>query len=497
MSKFNRLIILALLFASSLVSCSSTENIEVPNIYKYDNDTQFSFYAYAPPGNGYYTVDGYDYPGKIDEDGNVVTFQTVEKYQEYKDCGFDTIMIQADDAYFGEDFETSHVKNLMDMAHQVGLKTIIFDNRLYVLSNMKTPIVGEGYKYQTQEELEEYVRICMKDYSKHESFIGLLIKDEPSYENLPAIGSLFKAVKKVSPDTFVQCNLFPLSSGAASYYMEGATASNMITAYKSYLETFLEETKSDYIMADSYPMKVINGYNKIDPNHIKTIQMLNDAADKYDAKVYAVAQTSAWKTNGIEKARLVNKQDMYWQTNFYMGMGVKQISYFTYQTKKTNSTGGEYFNDAGSFIKWNGNKTKLYDDMKDIHKEMQSFASTVLNFDLKGINYYKNGTPDISYLSGVNFAESFIKINEVTVSNNNITLVSEMYDKNNDTYMYMIFNPNDPSMNTNLQSVTISFNNSNAVVTYKNGVREAKKINKSYKVDLYPGEAVYLIPFSL
>ena len=482
---------------STLISCSGSSSLSKEKCPKYDNELSFSSYAYAPPGSGYYTVDGYDYPGAVDNEGNVISFQTLEKYQEYKDCGFDIIMIQADDAYFGEEFSTSHVKELMDLALEVGLKCIIFDNRIYTLSNKKEPIVGTNCLYKTDEELQNYIASCMKDYSLHEAFYGLLIKDEPTYENLPSIGSLFKAIKAVSPNTFVQCNLYPLSTGAASYYMEGGNANNVITAYKNYLETFLSLTESNYIMADSYPMKIVNGYNKIDPNHIKTTQMLLEAAEKYQAEVHMVAQTSAWSNNGIKKARVCEEQDIYWQTNFYMGMGVKEISYFTYQTKKTNSTGGEYFVDGGSIIKWNGQKTAIYDYVKNAQEEMQNIASAILSFDYQGLKYYKNGTPDISYLGGVNFVDSFIKIDSVTTSVNSVVLISELYDAENDNYMYMVFNPSDPSLNSNAIKVKVNFKEANALAIYDKGELSGEKINKSKSFSLLPGEARFVIPFNV
>lgn len=491
MNKF-RILAIATLSSILLGSCGQTA-IECP---KYDSNKHFSFYAYAAPNNGYYTIDGRSYPGKI-VDGKTVSFQTVEKYKEYNDCGFNTILIDADDAYIGEDFETSKLKSLLDMANEANLKAIIFDNRIYTLSNKTTPIVGEGKLFETQADLENYLSNCLDSYKHHPAFYGLLIKDEPTYQNLDAIGSIFKAMNKINPNVFLQCNLFPLSSGNFAAYKEGASQSTVMSDYKWYLNRFMEVSNSSYIMADSYPMKVQSGSDIIDPNHIKTIQLMCETAEQYNAEVYAVAQTSSWKNRSLLKARQCDINDMYWQTNFYMGMGIKQISYFTYQTKKTNKTDGEYFIDGASFIKWNGDKTPLYGIMQNIHKEMQKFAPTILSYEYKGLNFYKNGLPDVSYFGGVNTVSEFKKISSVETSNNSVCLVTELYDKDKDLYLYMFLNSANPSTNLNEETVNIKFKDCNALSIYHNGENQGEKYNNLKSITLKPGEAEFIIPFNL
>lgn len=483
-----------LLASIALSSCDiSTGKIKTP---EYNNDKFFSFYSYACPNNGYYTIDGRSYPGKM-VDNKAVSFQTVEKYKEYNECGFDTLLIDADDAYVGEEFSTSKLKTLLDMAYEAGLKAILFDNRIYTLSTKNTPIVGSGLLYENQTALENYISNCLASYKDHPAFYGLLIKDEPSYQNLDAIGSIFKAVKVIAPKVFLQCNLFPLSPGNYAAYRENAKQETVISDYKWYLNKFMEVTGSSYIMADSYPMKIQSDADIIDPNHLKTIQLLCETAKQFNADVYAVAQSSSWKNRGLLRARKCSESDMYWQTNFYMGMGIKQISYFTYQTKKTNRTDGEYFVDGASFIKWNGDKTEMYDYMKRIHSEMQKLAPAILNYEYQGLNFYKNGLPDVSYFGGVNVVDEFKKIESVKTSNNSVCLVTELFDKDKNLYMYMFLNTANPSTNQNYETVTVDFKDCDAISIYNKGENEGKKVSKSYSLTLNPGEANFIIPFNL
>ena len=45
-------------------------------------------------------------------------FRTVERYQEYKDCGFTEIMFAGEDRYLGEPFETSDMKKMLAQADE-------------------------------------------------------------------------------------------------------------------------------------------------------------------------------------------------------------------------------------------------------------------------------------------------------------------------------------------------------------------------------------------
>ena len=477
-------------------SSSEDEKLRGPDYSQ--TGEHFSFYAYAPPGDGYYTVDGQLYPGKQDAEGNAVSFQTVEKFQEYKDCGFDTIMFQADDPYTGnQKYEESHVKDLMDMAHQVGLKAIIFDSRIHNLSAKTTPIVGEGCAYATQKDLQNYVAECMKDYTKHPAFYGLLIRDEPTYEMLSAVGAVYRAIKANHPDCFIQCNLFPLDSGNAAAYKKGATVATLNSSYKWYLEEFVNQTGADYVMMDSYPMHKASNENIIKVEHLKGLEICTTVCKEKGVRLFAVAQTSAMKKNGILRLRACEEADMYWQTNLYMGMGVKQVSYYTYQRKRTNSTSGEYYDDGTSFIRSNGEKTKLYDWMQNIHGEMQSLATAILNFEYAGIRSYV-GQPapcNGGFLSGVKDCD-FTMIQSATTSAGSILLITELYDKANDQYMYMIMNAADPSVVTTKSTATVSFGNANDLLVYDKGERSNAKLKDGkYTVSLNPGHAVFVLPF--
>lgn len=501
--KFFSLFCAAMLAISMMAGCNGSSDdsgsVEPGIVPDYSTSTkQFSFYAYAGPSNGIHTVDG-DPIVETDEDGNEITFQTVEKYKEYADCGFDILLLQADDPWTDKKVQQDHVLDLLSKAKQANLKVILCDLRLLNLSASTTPIVGDNCAYATQEDLNAYVASCMKQYAESEFgdiFYGLQLRDEPSYKMLPAMGAVYQAIKAYDEDCFVQCNLLPLNNSQAKNYQEGATEDTVDTAYQWYLEEFLTQSKADYVMFDSYPMMTTEGASYILQTHLKTLQIAANVCKEKNVELYSVAQTCSWKHNGIDKTRGCSEADMYWQTNLLMGMGVKQISYFTYQTKRTNSVSGEYFTDGDSFIKWNGEKTEMYSIMQNIHREMQKLAPVILNFDYVDLRTYVGPPPACStgFLSGVKDAESFQKITEVKPKEKTILFISEMYDAEKNQYGYMIQNLADPACKASAGAEIIF--NTNWLSVYTKGENTQKQLKKGvYDITLMPGQAVFVLPY--
>ena len=77
---------------------------------------------------------------------------------------------------------------------------------------------------------------------------------------------------------------------------------------------------------------------------------------------------------------------MYWQTNFAMGFGVREYSFYTYMAKPDfqykNGAMGEM--DGAAFINLDGSRTALYDYTKRIIGEMKEFSSVLRNYNYFG-----------------------------------------------------------------------------------------------------------------
>lgn len=462
---------------------------------------QFNFYGYSSASNGEWTIDGVTYSAGED-------FRTVERVREYKDAGMTIYFPQHQALYTGQEFETSDTKKALDMALEAGIdKVILNDQRIQRLSRKTGGIVGEGKDFATTEDLEATMASYIAPYKDHPAFYGLMLGDEPFYAMHEAYGQVYKALKKVCPDCFIQYNLNPITAGKDPAKIDdrfpkleegegvGLDWKEIVALrYEKYLRLFLDSTGADYVQYDQYPLK---SKDYIDEYYIYGLQMVAELAKEYDIDFYFVSQTYG-QTDGNASPRMLSEADLYWLNNMLVGFGVKTISYFTYWTKSDNNT--EHFIDGNSFITWYGEKTKIYDWMKQIMAEEQKLAPTILNFDYKTSKVYT--TPPMVFPSGhaewTLQTEDFTALKNVGV-NKEVALVTELYDKEKSNYMYMVQNIVDPVNKGSkaYQTVELTFDSKyKYVAVFVKGERTLMKLDDGKLVLKHKaGEATYVLPY--
>ncbi len=480
----------------SLVGCK--EDKTPPD---YSNSTlQFEFYAYRGPTDGKWTENGNTYDGGED-------FRTVERYKEYKDAGMTINFPQGSGVYLGEAWETSKAKMVMDRGLEAGLeKTILTDQRIADLSGMTGSLIGEGKRFATEAELDETIRGYLAPYQDHPSFYGVVIADEPHWGQFEAYGQVYRSIKRVRPETFVQANLLPMTNSMSEEIYpplteeekEGLSSQEQKYAmYRKYLKMFLDETGANYIMYDQYPMNETSIHNM----YIPGLQIAAGLAKECGVEFYNVTQTMRmFDVNSSSYTRFVGKNDAYWLNNMLVGFGVKEIAYFTYWTNPYNSASSSFY-DNGSFINLNGTKTALYDIMQKIMAEEQKLAPTILNFDYVTSNVYRK-IPCVYNTSHVDAAfkgEAFAKVEKVTIDKE-VALITELYDDEKELYMYMFQNVVDPlHQGANAyQAITADFSDDcTHAVLFEKGERRIVELEEGGKLTLRhrPGLATYVIPY--
>ena len=176
----------------------------------YSNETaSFDAYAYSGPTNGQWTIDG------SNQVQNPTDYRTVEHLTTYKNAGFNIYLAQdsitVDAATWKTDGEV-----IMDTAQEAGLKVILTDKRIQSLSEPITVTstgtsgtaweIGEGKRFKNLAALDSYIAECLSLYKDHSAFYGVMLGDEPSYQNAYCYGEVYKAIKRVAPDVYVQYN---------------------------------------------------------------------------------------------------------------------------------------------------------------------------------------------------------------------------------------------------------------------------------------------------
>lgn len=490
---------------------------QAPDYSKYTH--RFDPYAYSGPSDGKYKIDGEVFD--VGED-----FRTKERLKEYQDAGFSIWFPQNTGIVINGHFNETiwlEQKYLMDDAHDLGLKVILCDTRLQGLSRQEGSLIGtddpeteevEEYQFASEEALDAYIGECIALYKDHPAFYGLMLTDEPRVFHVTAFGQMYRAMKRVMPDKFIQYNLLPV---ATSYYDTGADrfpeltpeednpawsdVERALVRYEKYLNMFLDEMPGvEYLQFDDYPIHP----NLIDADYLPGLQIAAKVCAERNIELHVVSQTFGMRGSG-PKSDLwwvgPSESDLYWMNNILLGFGVKQIHYFTYWTKADNSTTGEYFVDGCSFITRSGDKTELYYSMQKILAENQNFAPVIKQFAYQGSKSYAK-VPlnfDMTQVSQMDNSYEFKKVKNVEFEKE-IGIVTELYDSENDNYLYMMMNAlgswNEGSYA--YQTNTIQFSDEYThVVVYKNGVGTPQKLGagNTLTVELAAGEAVFLLPY--
>ena len=469
---------------------------------------EFWFYACHTP------VPGYFY-----EDEKVIFYQdfrTPERYKEYRDCGLNVLYLQPNDGYYGEDFETSQLKKNLDAAKAGGIdKVIVCDMRIHALSEKREPLIGEDKQFKTYQELVNYVKECIKPYKDYENglVIGLMLVDEPIRCQLPQAALMFKVVREVWPEAYIDECLLPLD---ASFKGMNGVKDEFLSfedAYADYIDDFLSWSEGKYFSIDSYPLRgnatKDGGYLEyILPSHFYGLQLLNRICKAHGARFYGMSNSCELAPSLDRKdpsLRAPTEDEMYWQNNSYLLFGVKCLQYYTYWAKTSGNNKGEYHIDGTCFINRDGTRTEMYYYMKRMHEELQKFAKVMLNFEYKKVNYYIKERMYFStnYLHFDETAEDFGNFTAMEVCEQRhscAAVITELQDEKNNQLMYAVMNPQHPALSRfidNNADITLKFADKYKFAeVWHNGVRTTVELNRGkIRIEIDAGHAVYLLPF--
>lgn len=452
--------------------------------YYLDKDVKFNFYGYSPPGSetGDYVV------GQNVEN----SLRTVERYKEYKDVGFNMVMAGCVATYYGEEWETSMCKKVMDIAYEAGIdKYILGDQAFYEYSRTRGGLIGEGKAFDSEESLDEFVANRIKDYASHPAFYGLYLADEPHYYYFKAFGELYRSIKRVCPKAFIHCNLLPLDTlrWMDERYPKGG---DLLERRKKYLELFLDETGADYIMYDDYT------FCHAKENKLMLLRCMQDAAALCrDRKVTFsfVAQSFSMLIGSNEYYWIPNEQEMRYQLNLLLGFGVKELGFFTYMTHGNNA--GENFPDGGAMLTRTGEKTPLYYITQKIIKEVKEIIPVVTKFE------YRHSAYDVasfqSYLKQLDYAvnEKLDNVESFETDREGV-LLNELYDEKNDQYLYCAVNMTEIRCEETAgiaQKTVIHFDKKFRFAdVFTNGEwKKCDLVDGALEVSLLPGDSAYVL----
>ncbi len=455
---------------------------------------EFPIYGYSPPPNGQWQID--DTVFTTDD------FRTVEKYREYKDCGFNVLFLQYTAPYRGEGWDKSETKKAMDNAVAAGLdKVIIVDTRIFELSLIEGGIIGEGKKFASEDELDRFIADCIKDYSHEKAFYGLQLRDEPFYPYLKTIGQIFRSIRRVDKGIFVHCNLNPLHSPSLTYRI-CEPKGDLISSYENYLSTFLEETGTDHLMMDTYPFFKSLERSNIGRYYFAGLECVARVCKKYGVEMHIVMQSFAMNVRNRRIHLLPTEREMQFQKNVLLSFGVKQYSYFTYWTKQMNRTDGEMFLDGKAMMTRSGQRTRTWYHVQRVNKELNELAPMMFNFDYCAHAFIVKApfctTPTYLELT----RNGSLSQTSSVETDKEIVLITELYDKKNKQYMYCAVNTTDikryeKKYGKEKQLTALNFNKEyNVADVYCKGKWQTVALEDGkLEIHLYAGDGIIILPY--
>ena len=474
---------------------------------------QFKTWAYSATYNGWFqTLNRQRKFVRLEDSPETpIATTTKESLQEYKDAGFNTLLINYVFPFktFEDRFATSRTKQIMDWAHEVGLKCIIFEGCTRGLASTRESLINpekaDGRRFfNSQEEIDEFVKTCIGNIVTHPAFHGFSLLDEPPYTVFPAFGQVCKAVWKIKPDAYICMNLLGLAAdgkftSSVLKYCEGAWDMTAVDGYTKYIEHYAECTGAPYIQVDVYPMRLNRdtGEPIMTTNAIRTPQFLAEWCKNRNMELHYVLQSSSFDVGFGDSVlpwlRKPNKTDMYWQTNVAMAFGINSFAYWNYYP--VVNTASEHYDHTSSFLDLAGNKNEMYYWMQDIHGEMQKMAKALLNFSYQSSRVFLNNPMgNCNHLQNLQDGP-FTKLGLVTLESTGALLVSELYDKQNNRFGYFVTNATDPLVEQNLQA-TLTFNGYDKVQIYDKGEVSAQPIeDNELPVVLAAGQGIFVIPY--
>lgn len=425
-----------------------------------NKEKDFIVYGYTTPTDGYWYYEGKEehYTGE--------DYRTEERYREYKDCGFNLLFLQGNDPYRGEEWETSQTKKNMDNAYAAGItKITVCDNRLLNLSATEDGIIGEEkgrYKaFRDEKHLCEYVAWCMKDYITHPAFYGVMLIDEPRWRQMSSVAQMTKAIRKVAPQAFIQCNLLPLYRyNAVLYEKEGdkvdpCAVPPLRESFIRYIKNYLDTSEADLLTYDSYPMREEKEVGKfILKYHIPGLQVAADELKTRGKQFHMVCQAVEYYTNGNLRFRRPSEQDMRWQINIALAFGIKGFAYYSYWAKQQNYLNGDHA-DGSSFITHDGKQTPLYVAMKKVHAQLHKLTY-LLDCEYENSTCFGDAETSPEYVKFVYRRDlSDVKIKECNIKT---LIVTQLVHKPTGDKVVCLFNAEDPENNPVTAKIKAEFN---------------------------------------
>ena len=285
--------------------------------------------------------------------------------------------------------------------------------------------------YQTGTLSEAVVEAAVERYKYLPGFAGFYHKDEPHPGTELDYVGVIQQIKNEWPETYVHMNFLASPSYDITYSQTGLSFRDMLDSYAEALGSDL-----DYLMFDLYPFgKAEGSFNTTWYSDVNTVR---EVGLEHDAKTAVYIQSI-----GHVNTRRPTGTEIGYEVAVALAYGCKQIAYYTYFEPYGNAMGSEEGSGYSSaIIDKNGNKTDLYEPVKEINRQVMTLSPVLINLD--AVEVYHAGQLDGQ--AGV--PEDFF----AQAAEGNNVILSHMQDQDTGKNYLMVVNKDF----TNDQDITIT-----------------------------------------
>ncbi len=374
-------------------------------------------------------------------------YNDLEQFKIAKESGINILY----GLYENTSLNPTEVKRALGYADEAGLKYFVRDPSLYAYS----------------EDAEDF-KSHVNEYSKYESFAGMLVMDEPGANQFQTLATTQKLFRQYYSDYCHFVNLFPIYASCAQFENRGTQEAQTDMTFDEYLTKYIETVKPKFVSYDYYPCS--GKYPALSSSYFEQLYVVSEICNKYKIPFWSFIQTCDFGG----RSRVPNEAEIKWQVNTALAYGAKGIQYFCYFIPTEFESAGY----SGCLIDGSGNKTSLFEPVKRINAQISSMDEILMKSTL--VNKMVFGDSPAPFVEE-NLPTSFREIKSIVTEGD---LFVGCFDYNGKSVFYFVNNNTQESLDA-----IITFTSEIEANAYGiDGISQVK--GEETLINLAPGDAI-------
>ncbi len=330
----------------------------------------------------------------------------------------------------------------------------------------------------------------------NDNISGIYYYDEPLMDQIPKLKERIEFFEENFPGKTYLVALHPSTVVDNIVWNSDANYEEYVYTVCTELLDNLSEDSRKILMADCYPLIYERGEYSIKPSHLYNLMELAVQAKDHGAEANLAIQT-LWHTvgNGSMEYPQPTVNSIRMQAYSLLSFGYKNYTLYCYDTRPDVPNMEE--NIMGMVE--NGEKTPVYDAVKQVNQEILSYDHVYLSFDWDGIiPVVPTNDERANYGQLKSFGKYVLSAEDTKVltsidSDNNIICGVMSDEAGNEGYA--LTNYTNP-WNGKTALVDMTFDDCNKAIVYINGEKSVVDLtNGVLELELAPCDGAFVIPY--